>query len=174
MAKSPKRVCWDACTWIALIQNEKIRDDTGRVIEDRGSMCRAVVEQAKRGNIEIVTSALSLAEVCKNRDIKDSDTDKIRAYFENDYVLLVALDRTVGEKARELMMSGIFGLKPADACHLATAAIAPGVVELHTFDGKLLDQDLEIERSDKAMLKICRPNPDLGLEPPLLGAMKRD
>lgn len=88
MAKTIKRVCWDACTWIALIQDEKIRGSSGQVTEDRGAMCRAVIEQAKRGKIEIVTSALSLAEVCKNRDIKDTDASKIAAFFEHEFVLL--------------------------------------------------------------------------------------
>jgi hypothetical protein len=29
MATSPRRVCWDACTWIALIQEEKIIEGGG-------------------------------------------------------------------------------------------------------------------------------------------------
>ena len=174
MAKSAKRVCWDACAWIALIQDEEIRDEkTGQLIENRGAMCRAVIELAKKGKIEIVTSALSLAEVCKNRNIKDDDPSKIAAFFEHEFVLLSNLDRTVGERARVLMMSGLSGLKPADACHLATAAVAPNVSELHTFDGDLLNLDLKIEKADKAMLRICRPDASVGVEPPLLGAMRR-
>lgn len=173
MAKAPKRVCWDACVWIALIQDEKIRED-GRVVEDRGVMCRGVIEQAKRGKIEIVSSALALAEVCKNRDIKDGDPERLAAFFENDYVLIANLDRMYGEHARKLMMSGHFGLKPQDACHLATAALTPAVSELHTFDRGLLNLDLKVERADKALLRVCKPDSDLGDDPPLLGAMKRE
>lgn len=137
-------------------------------------MCRSVIDQAKKGKIEIVTSALSLAEVCKNRDVKDGDPSKVASFFEHDYVLIASLDRVAGEKARELMMSGIFGLKPQDACHLAAAVISPNVVELHTFDKKLLDLDLKLERADRSMLKICKPDPSLGgNEPPLLQEMKK-
>jgi hypothetical protein len=71
MASFPKRVYWDACTWIALIQKEKIRDDkTGRLVEDREQMCRDVIEAAKKGKIEIVSSTLCLAEVCKHPDLR--------------------------------------------------------------------------------------------------------
>lgn len=167
------RVCWDACAWIALIQDEKIRGPGGQLTEDRGAMCRAVIDLAKKGKIEIVTSALSLAEVCKNRDIKDADTSKISAFFEHEFVLLSNLDRTVGERARTLMMAGLPGLKPADACHLATAAVAPNVAEMHTFDTDLLALDSKIEKADKAMLRICKPDASVGAEPPLLGAMRR-
>jgi hypothetical protein len=54
MASVPRRVYWDACTWIALIQKEKVSLDTGG-IEDREMMCRVVIEAAKSGAIEIVT-----------------------------------------------------------------------------------------------------------------------
>jgi len=134
MAKAPRRVCWDACAWIALIQREKLRDSDGRVTEDRDLLCRTVIEEAKRGKIEIVTSALCLVEVCKGPDLKNDDPQKIADFFENDYVLLVNIDKIVGERARELMMAGFSKLKPPDACHLATAAVAPNVTELHTFD----------------------------------------
>src|SRR5258708_23468743 len=124
MASLPKRVYWDACSWIGLIQKEKIYDEDGKVVEDRELMCRTVIEAAKQNKFEIVTSSFSLAEVCKNKDVRDQSPDKIAAYFENDYVLLVALDRFVVERARALMLGGYTGLKPPDACHVATAAIA--------------------------------------------------
>ena len=140
-----------------MIQDEKI-PESGGGFEDRGLLCKAVVEEAKAGEIEIVTSALCLVEVCKNRDIADHDPKKLADFFENDYVLLVGIDKTIGERARELMMAGFSKLKPPDACHLATAAIAPSVTELHTFDDKLLALDSRIEKSDKTMLRVCKPN----------------
>jgi predicted nucleic acid-binding protein len=135
-----KRFAWDACVWIALIQQERIRDTNGRIIEDRYVMCRDVILAAEVGQCEIVTSALCYAEVCKNNDVLDKDEDKVAAFFENDYVLSVSLDRAVGEKARTLMMSGAAKLKPADACHLATALIA-NADEMHTFDDRILALD---------------------------------
>src|SRR5262245_22469601 len=102
-----KRVSWDACVWIALVRQERIRDNAGNVIEDRYAMCRNVIKVAEADQIEIVTSALCYAEVCKNNDVLDANEDKIATFFEHDYVLPVALDRAVGERARNLMMSGI-------------------------------------------------------------------
>ncbi len=61
MATSPKRIAWDACSWIAHIQKEKILGADGKTVaEDRGAMCRPVLNAAERGILEIVVSALSL------------------------------------------------------------------------------------------------------------------
>jgi len=46
MASPTKRVYWDACTWIAVIQKEKIQLPNG-TIEDRETMGREVIEAAK-------------------------------------------------------------------------------------------------------------------------------
>ena len=172
MAASPKRrIYWDACVWIALIQRERIPDVNGK-IEDRDAMCRSVIEVAKRDQIEILTSTLSLAEVCKDPAIKAQTADAVGDYFENDYILLVNADRSVGEHARVLMTSGFNGLKPADAIHVATAAIS-GVEEFHTFDRKLLNLDGLIDKKDGTKLKICIPDP--GAAPaPLLDALKKE
>lgn len=136
-------------------------------------MCRTVVESAKRGGIEILTSALSLAEVCKDPAIKTQQADAISDYFESDYILLVNVDRFVGERARTLMVGGGYaGLKPPDAIHVATAAIS-GVEEMHTFDHTLLNLDGLIDKSDGSKLKICKPNPG-GPAMPLLDPSKKD
>ena len=171
MAASPRRVYWDACVWIALIQKEKIRHE-GNILEDREMMCRTVVESAKRGGIEILTSALSLAEVCKDPAIKNQQADTISDYFENDYILLVNVDRFVGERARILMMGGFAGLKPPDAIHIATAAIS-GVEEMHIFDQTLLNLDCLVDKLDGSTLKICKPDPG-GPATPLLDPLKKD
>jgi predicted nucleic acid-binding protein len=159
MAGSIKRVYWDACTWIALIHKEKIRDSKGIITEDRETMCRTILHQAetKPQLIEIATSALSLVEVCKHPKSKSSKTSDIASYFEHDYVLLVNLDRFSGEKSRDLMMVGYSGLKPPDAVHLA-AAIVANVEEMHTFDRDLLKHDGMIDKPDGTKLKIVKPD----------------
>lgn len=161
-----RRIYWDACSWIALIQQERIHDDKGSIVEDRYSMCRSVVQVAEKNQIEIATSTLSLAEVNKNPAGTKAGDDKIAAYFERDYVLLVNLDTAVGERARLLMQSGFAGLKPADACHLATA-ITAFVDEFHTFDGRLLNLTGLITKLDGTRLTICKPDPG-GRPMPLL------
>jgi predicted nucleic acid-binding protein len=164
-----KRIAWDSCAWIALIQQERPRDAAGKVIEDRYVMCREVILAAEAGHCEIVFSTLCYAEVCKNKDLLSKDEDKIAAFFENDYLLPVSLDRTVAEKARTLMMSGVANLKPPDACHVATAFVA-NADELHTFDDKILKLDGKIAKSNGMLLKICKPDAS-GPTPPLLAAM---
>jgi predicted nucleic acid-binding protein len=167
---SPRRIYWDACVWIALIQKEQIRDQNDRLVEDRYGMCRNVISAAERGQLEIATSTLSFAEVCKNPELKNRGEDKIAPFFENDYILPVNLDRAVGERARALMLSGISKLKPPDACHLATAALS-GVDEMHTFDDKLLALNGKIDKPDGTKLKITLPDPG-GTAAPLLDKMK--
>lgn len=168
---TPRRIYWDACAWIALIQKEQIRDaKTGVITEDRHGMCRNVIAAAEQGQVEIATSTLSFAEVCKNPGVKAQGEDKISAYFENDYLLMVNLDRAVGEKARALLLSGISKLKPPDACHLATALLS-GIDEMHTFDERLVNLSGLLDKSDGTKLKICKPDPG-GKPAPLLDAMK--
>ncbi len=152
-----------------MIQQEKIQNDKGQITEDRYSMCRSVVQVAEKGQIEIATSTLSLAEVNKNPAGTKPGEDKIAAYFERDYVLLVNLDTAVGERARVLMQSGFAGLRPADACHLATA-ITASVEEFHTFDTRLLNLNGIITKLDGTKLVICKPDPG-GHPMPLLDAL---
>ena len=167
MANSPRRVYWDACTWIALIQREKIAVGGS----DRDTLCRTVIAEAKKDRIEILTSTLSLVEVCKDPALRTSKEDQIGAYFENDYILLMNLDRLVGEHARQLMTAGHAGLKPPDAVHVASAVLGQAS-EMHTFDDKLLKLDGEIVRLDGGKLRICTP--DVGGTPlPLLSGMQK-
>ncbi len=133
-------------------------------------MCRSVISAAVNGQIEIATSTFSFTEVCKEPKIRDQAQDKIADFFENDYVLPINLDRAVAERGRELMMKGYSKLKPADACHLASAAIA-NAEEMHTFDDKLLALDGKIGKLDGTKLKICKPDPG-GRPVPLLDAIR--
>jgi predicted nucleic acid-binding protein len=165
--RRPKKVYWDACAWIAQISNQKVPLPDGS-IEDRGSLCRAVVADAEKGATEIFTSALSLAEVSKLPSDVPGAGDKIKQFFENDFIVIIQLDRRTGEFARDLMQLGYPGLKPPDAVHLASASIA-NAEEMHTFDGKLLRLDQKIMKADGVPLRICKPS--MGGPPlPLLDA----
>ena len=62
-------------------------------------------------------------------------------------------------------------MKPPDACHLATAALA-NVDEMHTFDRKLLDLNGLIDKLDGTKLKICKSDPG-GRPAPLLDEIVR-
>ena len=167
MANNPRRVYWDACTWIALIQRETIAVGGS----DRDTLCRAVIAEAKKNKIEILTSTLSLVEVCKAPAIRATGDDLIGPFFENDYILLMNLDRLVGEHARQLMTSRYAGLKPPDAVHVASAILGLAS-ELRTFDDKLLKLDGRIARVDGGQLRICVPDVG-GTLPPLLSGMQK-
>jgi predicted nucleic acid-binding protein len=157
MATSPSRVAWDSCTWIAHIQGEKILGPDGKtVIEDRGAMCRPVLDAAERGVIEIVVSAIVLVEVLARNRTSGFDDHQVRDFFDNDYILLVNVDKQLGDFARRLMLAGHPGLKPPDAIHLATACIA-NVDAFHTFDDPLLALDGVIDRLDGTRLVIKKP-----------------
>ena len=157
MGASPKRIYWDACVWIALIQDERIPLVDGGV-ELRGALCRAVISQAEKGKAEVLTSAFCLIEVCKAGDIKAGhDSGRLAAFFENDYIVVVNIDRQVGERGRALMLSGYPKLKPADASHLA-AALVWNVDEMHTFDDILLGLDGKLDKRDGTRLRICKPS----------------
>jgi predicted nucleic acid-binding protein len=119
-------------------------------------MCRSVLIAAKAGKVEIATSTLSLAEVCKDPASASEAASRFHEFLMLEYVLRVTLDRAVGEKARELMQGGYSG--PPDAIHIATAIVATAR-EMHTFDRKLLDLDGLLAMADGSKLKICKPDP---------------
>jgi predicted nucleic acid-binding protein len=119
-------------------------------------MCRPVLDAAERGVIEIVVSAIALVEVLARNRASGIDEQRTRDFFDNDYILLVNVDKHLGDFARRLMLAGHAGLKPPDAIHLATACIA-NVDQFHTFDDRLLALDAVIDRLDGTRLPIKKP-----------------
>ncbi|WP_260599891.1 type II toxin-antitoxin system VapC family toxin [Sphingomonas endolithica] len=154
MAK-PRRVSWDACTWIATIIQEVVPIKGGGT-EDRSRRCNHDIELARKKQIEIATSGLSLTEVCKDTAVRGEDADTLADFFRNDYILVVSVDRYVGTLGRELMQAGHAGLRPPDAIHIATAVVADAS-EFHTFDKALLNLDQKILKPRGGLLKICKP-----------------
>ena len=160
MARLPKRLkrfAWDACAWIAGIRREVVI--VGGRPENRGALCDAIRSEAEKGGAEIFSSAFAIVEVCKHPDDLGNPgfaDQQVRDYFENDYIVIVPVDRRVGELARDLMRAGHAGLKPPDATHLATALVA-NADELHTFDDKLLNLDGKLNKLDgtKRIKSFC-------------------
>jgi predicted nucleic acid-binding protein len=163
MAKTP-RIYWDACTWIALIAEEKAIPTKGGDPVNRYAMCLNILEAARKGKYEIVTSAFTLAEVCKSPKVESSPTDNLAAFFERSYILVVPVDLSIGRRAQDMQASGFVKLKPPDAVHLASAQRAR-VMELHTFDDKILALDGKILSADGTALKVCRPTEGVPLGP---------
>jgi predicted nucleic acid-binding protein len=161
---------WDACAWIGLIQQEP----------DKIGSLRHVMELAQKGQVEIWTSAFTLAEVFKRRCGGDqvglnlSDDSAFEDYLTQDYVQRVQVDVDVGTAARRLLRRYPQIRKPQDAIHAATAALN-NIDELHTFDGDdLLPMDGLIPMQNGDRLKICRPPnpPEIPRDPhPFEGTM---
>ncbi|MGA3280128.1 MAG: PIN domain-containing protein [Smithella sp.] len=154
-----KRVYWDSCNWIELINEEN---------EDRLKPLRYFFELAQNKEVEILTSTFTLAEVfklrCENAAKQlPEEKDKIfEDFLGQPFVILVQVTREIGTYARRLLRR-LDGLKvPQDAIHLATAAIY-NVDELHTFDtDHLISLDKKVERKDGQKLKICLPSIPIG------------
>lgn len=151
-----KRIYWDACIWIAVINEERSVSIGGGKTENRFAMCEAVMEQAKSGDLEIVVSAFTLAEVCKSPEAKDENTGKLPNFLDHEFMIVVPVDKDVGLKAQSLQVSGLVSLKPPDAIHLASAQKA-NCEEFHTFDNGLIGLDGNIAARNGNAIKICKP-----------------
>lgn len=166
---NPKQVYWDACTWIAYIHQE-MPGKNSTFTEARFDLCRETLMRAEAGEIEIATSAFTLAEVCK-RSNATSPVGNLSAFFDQPYILLVPLDKQVGMKAQAIQSAGLAGLKPADAVHIASA-IVWSIPVLHTFDVRLLKHNNALQVADGRLLEILRPMDEVPV-PGLLEAMRR-
>ncbi len=93
---------------------------------------------AERGQVRIVTSILTMAEVAwwDGDDAKTPEQEEtLVAFFENPYITVQSLDYFVAEQARRLIRT--HGLHGADAVHLATA-IRHSVAVVHAYDAHML------------------------------------
>ncbi len=77
---------------------------------------------AEAGKTEIITSALTLAEVLYLRGhqpIPAADAEKLKRFFEHEYIVVNDVDRALAEEARKFVWDQ--GIRPKDAIHVATA-----------------------------------------------------
>jgi predicted nucleic acid-binding protein len=103
---------------------------------DRGAIGAHILTMAGNGLYRIYTSAITLAEVHKLRSgpvLAEDLGTRILAYFEHDFIEIVAVDRRIGEQAHRFCRE--FGLLPNDAIHLASALSIPCDVLL-AWDGR--------------------------------------
>lgn len=166
-----KRVYWDACNWLGLVNRG----------EGRFPVLRYHIEQAERGEIEIWTSTFTLAEAfkrrCENKDeVLPPDQDQVfEDYLKQPFVKLVALDGEIGTWARRILRAHPRLKKPQDAVHLATAA-RYNIDEFHTFDhDNVVPLNGQILRLDGAPLSIGEPKlPQADTSGPLFDTMDSD
>jgi len=122
MAKKPKRICWETSCFSATFNEE-----VGRV-----EVCKAIIEAAKKGEIELYTSFITVCEWAKIKGQYASEAeDTIAEFLRNPYIRLVAIDWSISRITRDLVRR--HNLNVRDAIHLATA-IKLKVDILHTYD----------------------------------------
>ena len=123
------RVYWDSCVFI-----DRIQRTPGRI-----ALLQQITDLAANGEIEITTSTMAVAEVCKFNEKAAASVSvheqgaQILAFFQNDYFIVYQVTLGIAESAAELVRNNA-GLKPPDAIHIATALLS-GAKELHTYDG---------------------------------------
>jgi predicted nucleic acid-binding protein len=127
---SPELRYWDSVVFLAYFLAE-----AGRV-----DLCETGLEDAEKGKVLIITSALTLAEVLALRGGPRIPPDpnlkkKVIDFFKNEYIAVQNVTRNVAETARDLVWD--HGIKPKDAIHVASALNAK-VMVLETFDGPLI------------------------------------
>ena len=146
---------WDACAFLGLLKKEP----------DKWEVCRAVLQEAKAGNIQIVTSALTLVEVIKLKrrvPIGPEDAERIKRFFKHKWIDVRNLERYTAETAREMVWE--HGVEPKDAVNVATA-VRSHIARLDTFDDDLVELD---GRIGEPPLQITYPSVNqqaLALEP---------
>lgn len=143
----PMQRYWDACCFLGWFNKEN----------DKVEYCRGVLQLAEKGKVNIITSAITFVEVIKikgEQPIKKEKEEKIKAFFENEYIKVRDVDRFIAEYARELIWQ-FPHLHPYDSIHLATA-LWHNVTVMNTFDKPdLIDLS---EKVGKPLLKICKPD----------------
>lgn len=134
MPADQRRVYADANVFLAYIGNE----------EGRAEIVRAVLDEARRGEIEIVTSVLSIAEVAygaheRDHGLTEAGEEAIeQLWTPASPITLVDVSQAVTRNARtiirEARKQGLSGIRGADAIHLATARMF-GCDEIFTYEG---------------------------------------
>jgi predicted nucleic acid-binding protein len=122
MDNNPKRICWETSCFSA-----RFNEEAGRV-----EVCKAILEAAKKGDVELYTSFITVCEWAKIKGEYASEAeDTIAEFLRNPYIRLVAIDWSISRITRDLVRR--HNLDVRDAIHLATA-IRLKVDVLHTYD----------------------------------------
>jgi predicted nucleic acid-binding protein len=121
---------WDTNCFLGVLNNEP----------DKLSSCKAVLREAEGGTVRIVTSALTLTEVLwpkgVPRPLPKEKAEKVQRFFQHEWITVYDVDRTLAERARDLVWD--HSVRPKDAIHIATALDAK-VDQFDTFDGPLIN-----------------------------------
>lgn len=149
---TPEKVYWDSCVWIALINKES------RSFEN----IRPIFERAKKSEVEIYTSIVSLMEVSKKRNCDFSDGSTIiddiedfKKIFFYDFINRLQLDINVALLANNFVKCN--KINPLDAIHLASSCCYACDI-VYTYDKGLLKYNGKTSPSGHP-LRIAEPPP---------------
>ena len=122
-----ERRYWDSDCFLGWLKAE----------DDKVQLCRQVLNRAESGDIQILTSALTIAEVLNLRGHDKIEKDRrqqVIDFFKKSFITPISITRRIAESSRELVWD--YGVKPKDALHVATA-LHSKVVLFNTFDAGL-------------------------------------
>ncbi len=159
-----KKVYWDSCTWLGLLNRE-----SNRLIE-----IEYIWKQAEQGGVEIWTSTVAQMEVCKlasERDaisvqgnsaktkiMTENNLNKIENLFNQPFVKRIPLDVEISSRARRLFRETDGLDKVADAAHVISA-MKWNIPTIHTYDGTdLLHLSGKLFTDDGTEIEICEPS----------------
>ena len=112
MPKQTEKIYWDACCFLAILNNEA-----------NEAVCSRIVSEAKEGLIRLFVSPLTMAETVRQKGssapIPKDVRDKVKSFFENEYITLVTFNREVAYASLDYCWD--FGLHARDALHMSFA-----------------------------------------------------
>jgi len=147
---------WDSDAFLGYLKAE----------EDKADSCQAVLDAGMRQELEIVTSALTLAEVLHVKGgsrLSPELREQIAEIFEQPFIHVINVTRRIAEIARDVYWD--HGIEPKDAIHIATALFEQ-IPLFETFDKGLLKKDGIIAISDGGVPLQIKP-PGTGVQRPL-------
>jgi predicted nucleic acid-binding protein len=121
-------IYWDSDAFLGWLQAEK-----GKV-----ELCQGTIDRGESGEVVIVTSALTIAEVLWLRGgprIPKEKAEMLGRFFRRSFIRVRPVTRSVAEAAQDVVWN--HGIRPKDAIHIATALDA-NIGILETFDELLL------------------------------------
>ena len=147
------KVYWDSNCFLGLLKQES----------DKINACMGTIDKAEKGELLIVTSAITFIEVIKmpgEPPLKQESEKIIEQFFKNSFMHIINVDREIGTIARDLLWKHD-ALKPKDSIHVASA-IFHKIPKLNTFDEHLLKLT---NKYGNPKLLICVP--DIEFQPEL-------
>jgi len=123
-----EKIYWDSDCFLGHFKAE----------EGKAEKCDGVLQRAARGEVLIVTSALTLAEVLWMRGGPKLSKDKaelVQKFFRRSYIRVYNVSRKIAESAQVHVWDN--DIKPKDAIHVATAVHLKADA-LETFDKHLI------------------------------------